>query len=48
MKILPVAFESMGVRSMATYVETSDLRIFIDPGVSVSPDRYSMPPHTVE
>lgn len=48
MKILPVAFESMGVRSMATYVETSDLRIFIDPGVSVSPDRYSMPPHTIE
>ncbi|MBN2620490.1 hypothetical protein JXB22_05295 [candidate division WOR-3 bacterium] len=48
MKILPVAFESMGVRSMATYVETNDLRIFIDPGVSVSPDRYSMPPHTVE
>lgn len=48
MKVLPVAFESLGVRSMATYVETKDVRIFIDPGVSVSPDRYSMPPHTIE
>jgi len=33
---------------MATYVETRDVRIFLDPGVSVSPDRYSMPPHTIE
>ena len=48
MKILPVAFDSLGVRSMATYVETSDVRIFIDPGVSVSPDRYSLPPHRIE
>lgn len=48
MKILPIAFDSLGVRSMATYVETPDVRIFIDPGVSVSPDRYSLPPHRVE
>lgn len=48
MKILPIAFDSLGVRSMATYVETSDVRIFIDPGVSVSPDRYSLPPHRLE
>lgn len=48
MKILPIAFDSLGVRSMATYVETSDLRVFIDPGVSVSPDRYSLPPHRIE
>jgi predicted metallo-beta-lactamase superfamily hydrolase len=48
MKILPIAFDSLGVRSMATYVETSDVRIFIDPGVSVSPDRYSLPPHRIE
>jgi len=48
MKILPIAFDSLGVRSMATYVETSDVRIFVDPGVSVSPDRYSLPPHRVE
>lgn len=48
MKILPIAFDSLGVRSMATYVETKDVRIFIDPGVSVSPDRYSLPPHKIE
>ncbi|MGQ9465135.1 MAG: hypothetical protein ACUVQ4_05455 [bacterium] len=48
MKILPVAFDSLGARSMATYVETRDIKIFIDPGVSVSPDRYSLPPHKVE
>lgn len=48
MKILPIAFDSLGVRSMATFVETKDIRIFIDPGVSVSPDRYSLPPHKIE
>jgi len=48
MKVLPVAFDSLGARSMATYVETKDVKIFIDPGVSVSPDRYSLPPHKVE
>lgn len=48
MKVLPIAFDSLGVRSMATYVETDDVRIVIDPGVSVSPDRYSLPPHRIE
>lgn len=48
MNILPVAFESLGVRSMATYVETKDVRIFIDPGISICPDRYSLPPHRLE
>ena len=48
MKILPIAFDSLGVRSMATYIETKDIRIFIDPGVSVSPDRFSLPPHKLE
>lgn len=48
MKILPIAFDSFGVRSMATYIETRDVRIFIDPGISLSPDRYSLPPHRIE
>ncbi len=48
MNILPIAFDSLGVRSMATYVETNDVRIVIDPGVSLSPDRYSLPPHRIE
>jgi len=48
MKVLPVAFDSFGARSMATYVETKDVKIFIDPAVALSPDRYSLPPHKIE
>lgn len=48
MKILPIAFESFGVRSMATYVETEDVKVLIDPGVALCPDRYSLPPHRLE
>ncbi|WP_048096767.1 MBL fold metallo-hydrolase [Geoglobus ahangari] len=48
MKIVPVAFDSMGARSMATYVETGDVRIFIDPSVALGPRRYGLPPHRLE
>ncbi|WP_456371218.1 MBL fold metallo-hydrolase [Geoglobus sp.] len=48
MKVVPVAFDSMGVRSMATYVETKDVRVFIDPGVALGPKRYGLPPHEFE
>ncbi|RLG60086.1 hypothetical protein DRN86_03255 [Candidatus Geothermarchaeota archaeon] len=48
MKIIPISFDSMGTRSMATYVETKDVKIFIDPGVSLAPSRYGLPPHKVE
>lgn len=47
MKIKPLAFDSMGVRSMATYVET-DRKILIDPGAALGPNRYSLQPHLVE
>ncbi len=43
MRIVPLAFDSMGVRSTATFVET-DLKILIDPGVSFAPLRYGLPP----
>jgi len=43
MKIVPLAFESMGVRSMATFVET-DQKILIDPGTSIAPKRFGYPP----
>ncbi|MEO0190538.1 MAG: hypothetical protein ABIL18_06115 [candidate division WOR-3 bacterium] len=33
---------------MATFIETKDVKIFIDPAVSLSPDRYSLPPHKIE
>ncbi len=44
MKVLPVAFDSFGVRSMATLVVTSKNKIFIDPGVTLGPRRYGFPP----
>jgi len=47
-KIIPLAFDSFGVRSMATFVETSDLKILIDPGVSLAPLRYGLEPHPLE
>ena len=48
MRVVPVAYDSMGVRAMATYVETDDLRVFIDPSVSLAPIRYGLPPHELE
>ena len=43
-----VGFDSLGVRSMATFIETPDVTIFIDPAVSLAPRRYSLPPHELE
>lgn len=48
MKIIPLASDSLGTRSMATYVETGSVRILIDPGVSLAPSRYALPPHPIE
>jgi uncharacterized protein len=48
MKITPLAFDSMGTRSMATLVETRDIRLVIDPGVALAPERFGLPPHPVE
>lgn len=48
MKIVPLAFDSMGTRSMATYVQTKDVRILIDPAVSLSPTRFGLMPHPKE
>ena len=48
MEIKPLAFDSFGVRSMATFVETDDLKILIDPGVALGPTRYKLPPHEIE
>jgi predicted metallo-beta-lactamase superfamily hydrolase len=33
---------------MATYVETDDLRLLVDPGVSLAPLRYGLEPHPLE
>ena len=48
MRIVPIAHESFGVRSMATFVETGDVKTLIDPGVSLAPSRYGLPPHPIE
>ncbi len=47
MKVIPLAFDSLGVRSMATFVET-DRRILIDPGLDLAPLRYGLPPSQTE
>jgi len=47
-RIVPLAFDSFGVRSMSTFVETDDLRILIDPGVALAPIRYGLEPHFLE
>ncbi|ACV25129.1 MBL fold metallo-hydrolase [Methanocaldococcus fervens] len=48
MKVIPLASESLGVRSMATYVKTNDVGILIDPGVALAPDRYGLKPNEIE
>src|SRR5918992_1948170 len=44
MKVVPLAAESLGVRSMATYVEVGRTRILIDPGATLAPARANLPP----
>jgi len=43
-KLIPLAFDSYGVRSMATYVETPDSKVLIDPGAALGPVRFKLPP----
>ena len=47
-KVTPLAAESFGVRSMCTLVETPDVAVLLDAGVSLCPYRFSLPPHPVE
>ncbi len=47
MNITPICFDSMGVRSMCTFVET-DVKIMIDPSAALGPNRYGLPPHELE
>jgi len=48
MKIIPLASDSMGTRSMATFIETRNCNIIIDPSVALGPIRYGLPPHPKE
>jgi len=47
-RVVPLAAESVGVRSMCTYVETPDVKILLDAGVSLCPNRFGLPPHPTE
>ncbi|MFW6111278.1 MAG: MBL fold metallo-hydrolase [Thermoproteota archaeon] len=47
-RVVPLAAESLGVRSMCTYVETPDVRVLLDAGVSLCPRRWGLPPHPDE
>ncbi|MCL1970014.1 MAG: MBL fold metallo-hydrolase [Candidatus Bathyarchaeota archaeon] len=48
MHVTPLAAESFGVRSMCTLVQTPDVTILLDPGISVCPWRFNLPPHPLE
>ena len=48
MKVIPLAAESLGVRSMATYVEVGRTGILIDPGATLAPSRFGLPPTEAE
>jgi predicted metallo-beta-lactamase superfamily hydrolase len=47
-KIVPLAAESFGVRSMCTFVETPDVKVLLDAGISLCPYRFGLPPHPIE
>jgi predicted metallo-beta-lactamase superfamily hydrolase len=46
--IVPLAFDNFGVHSMATCVETDDLKIPIGPALSLGPRRHSPSQHPLE
>ena len=48
MQVIPLAADSMGVRSMATFVETKTVRLLIDPGAVVAERRFGLSPHPLE
>jgi uncharacterized protein len=45
--VTPLAFESLGVRSMCTLVRTRDVTVLLDAGVALGP-RFRLMPHPVE
>jgi uncharacterized protein len=47
-RVTPLASESFGVRSMSTLVETPDVAVLLDAGVSLCPWRFNLPPHPIE
>ena len=48
MEIIPLASETLGVRSMAVAVKTKDCTIIVDPSIALAPKRYGLEPHKIE
>ncbi len=48
LKVKIVAADSMGVRSMATFIEACGVTVGLDLGAAIAPRRYGLPPHDVE
>ena len=46
--VTPIAAESLGVRSMCTLVQTPDVTLLLDAGISLCPWRFNLPPHPIE
>jgi len=47
-EVVPIAAESFGVRSMCTLIETPDVTVLFDAGISLCPYRFRLPPHPTE
>lgn len=47
MRIKIIGGETLGTRSLSSFIECSDLRILIDPGVALGP-RFNLLPHPIE
>ena len=47
-RVFLLTFDSFGVRSIATFVETDDLRILVNLGVSLMPSGYGLEPDALE
>ncbi|HHS14525.1 MAG TPA: hypothetical protein ENN03_12270 [bacterium] len=48
LKIIPLAADSMGSRSMATYVESKDVKLLLDPGAGLLQSAEGLSPHPLE
>ena len=48
MEIKLLAFDSLGVRSQSTFIQTEDTIIHIDPAAALAPRRFGLPPHRIE
>lgn len=48
MIVKPICSDSLGVRSLCVYVQTSDIALLIDPSAALGPSRYGLPPAAEE